>query len=208
VNASPTKTARGRPLDLAKRRAILDAANALFLSSGYAPTSMDSIARVAGVSKLTAYKHFGSKATLFAAVIERKCRTMMDAIAVELDEGVTARDALIDAGRRFLALVLSDDAIGAHRVIVEERERAPELGPLFYASAVQNASRRLAALVAELHRRGDVVVADADQAARDILALWRGQPVMHIELGVELFTPAQIDAHVARVVDLLLKAWR
>ena len=50
-----TPSGPGRPKDLAKRRAILDAAKILFLSKGYANTSMDAVATEAGVSKLTVY---------------------------------------------------------------------------------------------------------------------------------------------------------
>ena len=45
----------GRPKDLAKREAILEAAKCLFLRHGYAGSSMDAIAAHAGVSKLTVY---------------------------------------------------------------------------------------------------------------------------------------------------------
>lgn len=175
---------------------------------GYAATSMDAVADDAGVSKLTVYRHFGNKAALFSAVVERKCQEMLGPIDAGIGEGQSAREALINVGRRFVALITSEDAVRVHNVIVQERERAPELGTLFYESAVLNASERLAALIAELSRRGEMGPVDAAQAARDILALWRGQPVMHIELGIDRFGTADLDRHVERVVDLFLKAWR
>ena len=46
---------------MAKRQAILDAAKSLFLTHGYANTSMDAVATLAGVSKLTVYSHFTDK---------------------------------------------------------------------------------------------------------------------------------------------------
>ncbi|WP_330970248.1 TetR/AcrR family transcriptional regulator, partial [Lysobacter sp. A3-1-A15] len=57
----------GRPKDLAKRAAILDAAKSMFTQYGFGGASMDQIAAEAGVSKLTVYSHFGDKETLFAA---------------------------------------------------------------------------------------------------------------------------------------------
>ncbi|MQT72625.1 TetR family transcriptional regulator, partial [Pseudomonas sp. FSL R10-0071] len=62
-------TALGRPKDMAKRQAILDAAKSLFLTHGYANTSMDAVATLAGVSKLTVYSHFTDKETLFSSAI-------------------------------------------------------------------------------------------------------------------------------------------
>jgi AcrR family transcriptional regulator len=46
------------------RRRIRDAADALFLDRGYVATSMDDIARAAGVSRQTVFSAFGTKANL------------------------------------------------------------------------------------------------------------------------------------------------
>lgn len=46
------------------RRRIRDAADALFLEGGYVGTSMDDVARAAGVSRQTVFSAFGSKANL------------------------------------------------------------------------------------------------------------------------------------------------
>src|SRR5690606_22208157 len=54
----------GRPKDLAKRAAILQAAERMFLQHGFEGVSMDQIAAAAGVSKLTVYSHFGDKDAL------------------------------------------------------------------------------------------------------------------------------------------------
>src|SRR3546814_12338908 len=63
--------APGRPKDMEKGSAILDAARRLFTSQGFDGTSMDQIAAGAGVSKPTVYSHYGDKETLFAAVVRR-----------------------------------------------------------------------------------------------------------------------------------------
>ena len=83
---APARTAGpGRPKDLAKRAAILEAAKQLFLEQGYQGVSMDQIAATAGVSKLTVYSHFGDKETLFAATIT----AWWPAIEVTIATGVT-----------------------------------------------------------------------------------------------------------------------
>ncbi|MBX9764445.1 MAG: TetR/AcrR family transcriptional regulator, partial [Pseudomonadaceae bacterium] len=67
----------GRPKDLVKRKAILEAAKSLFLSRGYDGSSMDVIAAEAGVSKLTVYSHFTDKETLFAEAVKSKCEEQL-----------------------------------------------------------------------------------------------------------------------------------
>jgi AcrR family transcriptional regulator len=54
------------------RDKLLDAASELFYAEGIGATGVDDIVRAAGVSKPTLYAHFGSKAELVAAVLERR----------------------------------------------------------------------------------------------------------------------------------------
>ena len=44
-----------------KRQQILDAGRELFMTQGYADTSMDQVTAKSGVSKATVYNHFPSK---------------------------------------------------------------------------------------------------------------------------------------------------
>ena len=62
------------PKDRGKREAILSAAVELFMSQGFAGTSMDSLATAANVSKATLYSHFADKNTLYRAIIEGKVK--------------------------------------------------------------------------------------------------------------------------------------
>jgi AcrR family transcriptional regulator len=57
---------------MAARDGLLDAASALFYEDGIGATGVDDVVRAAGVSKPTLYAHFGSKAELVAAVLERR----------------------------------------------------------------------------------------------------------------------------------------
>ena len=57
---------------MAARDRLLDAASTLFYEDGIGATGVDDVVRAAGVSKPTLYAHFGSKAELVAAVLERR----------------------------------------------------------------------------------------------------------------------------------------
>ena len=75
----------GRPKDLEKRQRILMSAKHLFLKLGFHGSSMNQIAREAGVTKLTVYNHFQDKATLFSCAIEETCESLLKSTAFGLD---------------------------------------------------------------------------------------------------------------------------
>ena len=82
---NPTPGAPGRPKDMEKRAAIMDAAMLLFPSRGYDNTSVDAIAQAAGVSKLTVYSHFVDKEGLFAAAVTECCAQLLPHRLFEAD---------------------------------------------------------------------------------------------------------------------------
>jgi TetR/AcrR family transcriptional regulator, mexJK operon transcriptional repressor len=194
--------ARGRPVDAAKRAAVLTAAQQLFSENGFAGTSMDSIAKAAGATKLTVYRNFGSKQDLFAEAIRLKCETMLagdSRMVVETDP----RTALAAFGRAFLRLIHSEEALGVHRLIVAERERSPGLGQLFHDNAIEPTRQRLAALLDQFGTGGP----QPQLGARDLLILWRGWPAMHFDLNLPPLSQPELDSHVDHCVDLCLTSW-
>ncbi len=64
-----------------RRSAILDAALTAFSEKGYHATSLDDIAREAGVSKALIYEHFASKQELHADLIARNARELTQRVA-------------------------------------------------------------------------------------------------------------------------------
>jgi TetR/AcrR family acrAB operon transcriptional repressor len=62
------------------REALLDAAEALFAERGVSRTSLQDIARAAGVTRGAVYWHFADKAELFNAMMERTTEPMIDTL--------------------------------------------------------------------------------------------------------------------------------
>lgn len=121
----------GRPKDLAKRQAILDAAKNLFLSNGYANTSMDAVASAAGVSKLTVYSHFNDKERLFSAAVVAKCEEQLPTLFFELPDGIPIEQVLLNIARRFHLLINSDESVNLHRLIMALGSQDPKLSQIF-----------------------------------------------------------------------------
>ncbi|OMC36991.1 TetR family transcriptional regulator [Mycobacterium sp. GA-1841] len=63
------------------RSVLLDAAEEVFAEKGFAPATLDDIARAAGYTKGAIYKHFATKDDLFLAVSDRYWRRYFDNFA-------------------------------------------------------------------------------------------------------------------------------
>src|SRR4029079_19014508 len=63
------------------RSLLLDAAEDVFAEKGFAPATLDDIARAAGYTKGAIYKHFATKEDLFRAVSDRYWRRYFDNFA-------------------------------------------------------------------------------------------------------------------------------
>src|SRR5213082_2678835 len=74
--ASPTQEDRSRRQERADR--ILDAAAELILRWGYKKTTIDDIARQAGVAKGTIYLHWKTREALFMALLTREYLTVIE----------------------------------------------------------------------------------------------------------------------------------
>jgi AcrR family transcriptional regulator len=98
VNAPP----RRRLTAEERRTGILDSALAVFSENGYHASSIDDIAREAGVSKALIYEHFASKQELYADLIARNARELTQRIGaalvgVELESGSSRLAVGLDA---------------------------------------------------------------------------------------------------------------
>ena len=81
---------RGRPqarCDDETRGIIFEAARHEFAGSGYAATSMDGVARRAGVSTKTLYRLIPTKAALFEAMITNRIDTFASVVRVRACDG-------------------------------------------------------------------------------------------------------------------------
>jgi len=66
------KKTRGRPIDTSKLKSVISTARMLFAKNGFEKTTLDDIAEISGVTKMTIYSHFKSKEKLFGATITDK----------------------------------------------------------------------------------------------------------------------------------------
>jgi len=124
----------GRPKDLDKRAAVLTAAKTLFAQRGFDSVSMEAIATAAGVSKLTVYSHFTDKDTLFQAAVRSKCEEALPESVFDVSLRGDVRERLRAIARGFHQLVMSDESLGLHRLLIAQGASNTKLVELFYDS--------------------------------------------------------------------------
>ncbi|MDF0730489.1 TetR/AcrR family transcriptional regulator [Pseudomonas entomophila] len=199
----------GRPKDLAKREAILEAAKSLFLSLGYANTSMDAVAAAAGVSKLTVYSHFTDKQTLFGAAVMATCQTQLPDLIFELPEDVPLEQVLLNIARGFQALISSDESVKLTRLIMTLGTQDPSFGQFFYEAGPKVVLAEMEALLRCANERGLLRLDNPLRAAEHFFCLIKGAPDYRLLLGcAPALEDEAAEAHVREVVGVFMRAYR
>ncbi|GAF47727.1 TetR/AcrR family transcriptional regulator [Rhodococcus wratislaviensis] len=109
-----------------KRTAIVGAATALFLESGYDRTSLAKVADLAGVSKATLFKQFPTKAALFEAIVAESWNT--DGTTEIHPAPGDLRKGLTSIGHGYVELLTRPGMTDLFRIVIAEVPRFPELG--------------------------------------------------------------------------------
>ncbi|MFF3319236.1 TetR/AcrR family transcriptional regulator [Streptomyces sp. NPDC003035] len=90
TSSSENKPRRGRRVRMTgaeRREQLLDIGRTLFAEKGFEGTSVEEIAAKAGVSKPVVYEHFGGKEGLYAVVVDREMRQLLDMVTGALTAG-------------------------------------------------------------------------------------------------------------------------
>ena len=205
---APKPSGPGRPKDLGKRAAILDAAKRLFPSEGFAGVSMDQIAAEAGVSKLTVYSHFGDKEALFAAAIRAKCEEMLPPDLFNLELKGPLRQQLKAIASGFFALVSSDEAISTHRMMLAPGNADDPLRKLFWEAGPKRTQDEFCTFLQARVAAGELDIANPERATQQFFALLKGELHGRMLCGLCARLPrGEVTAHIDAAVEMFLRAY-
>ena len=197
----------GRPKDLEKRAAILEAAKRLFPQHGFEGTSMDAVAAEAGVSKLTVYSHFGGKESLFVETIRCKCDGLLPRTLFDVDVDAPVRSRLLGVARAFFTLMMSEGALGMHRTLVASSQQSPKLAKLFWEAGPMQVQAALAEMLQQEVVARHLDIADTRRAASQFFALLKGEHHARMLFGCGQPTATETEAHLEATVDMFLRAY-
>ena len=193
-------------IDVSKNEAILDAAVAVFALRGVA-ASMEEIARRACVSKQTVYNHYGSKADLVRAVMDRRVHE----ITAPLDTPTAVEhpaEALAEFGRVLLRAVMRPHGPAFLRMAMAGLAEMPEVAAAIYEAGARASRKRLAAFLELETKAGRLACPDPLQAAEFFAGMVLGSHQTATLLGVDpQLDEARIDGIATEAAARFLRAY-
>jgi len=127
-----------------RREQLLEVGRKLFADKGFEGTSVEEIAAKAGVSKPVVYEHFGGKEGLYAVVVDREIRTLLDGINVALRVETTPRGLLEAAALALLDYI--EGSTDGFRILVRDSPAGQSTGS--FASLISDVATQVEHLLA------------------------------------------------------------
>jgi TetR/AcrR family transcriptional regulator, mexJK operon transcriptional repressor len=199
----------GRPKDLEKRAAILEAAKNLFPQRGFEGVSMDAIAAEAGVSKLTVYSHFKDKEALFSEAVKCRCEQQLPHDLFEIGPGSgPIREVLLKIARGFSLLCTSSEAVDLYRMMSARAQTDSQLARLFYEAGPTRTLREFETFLRQANAAGALDVPDPPRAAQHFFSMLKGEIHTRLVVGhCDCVDEVERSAHIDSVVELFLRAY-
>ena len=189
-------------MSAANRGRVLRAATRSFLRHGYR-SSVDDIARRAGVAKQTVYHHFPSKDALFKEV----ATGLTARVLVELGGGAgELRASLVAFGLAYRRRVLGTEGVAMFRTLTAEVPRFPVLARALYAGGAGATVGRLAERLGAAMRAGRLRREEPRFAAELLLGMLAGQDRIKRLYGMDGGARGE-RRQVTRTVDCFLRAF-
>ncbi|ANE77373.1 TetR/AcrR family transcriptional regulator [Dickeya solani] len=198
-----------RTLTEEKRQAIIDAAAQLFQETGYERASMNEVAKRAGGSKATLYNYFPSKEALFETVVRTYSTRFLTEAAAELDVPEDGQRSLENKLTRFgekmmHVLTGGNPALQIYRIVVGEAGHS-DIGALFQGSGPKESMARLADLMADAMKTGELAPSDPMLRAMQFTSLVKAEAdAVLLQRELPDYSTARINDMVRNGVQLFL----
>ncbi len=190
-----------------KRQKILLAATEIFCDKGFLASSMNHIAKLAGVSKQTVYSHFGNKDELFVAAIRARCSDfkMSSLPASIIDDPQLTLQFFANA---FISLLLSKEGLAMHRICISESRTNPLISQLYFAAGPELVIAEISDLFVSYQQKKLLKIDNVHIAAMQFLSMIKGEALIRREYNTEKqLTTEQINAYNENSVNFFLRGY-
>ncbi|HEY3890629.1 MAG TPA: TetR/AcrR family transcriptional regulator [Bradyrhizobium sp.] len=209
IETTADRRCRGRPQvrpDDETRRIIYEAARHEFARSGYAATTIETVARRAGVSTKTLYRLIPNKAALFEGMVSERLDRFRSEVNLHAGDHGHIEEALYAALLACADLTLDDEVIALQRMALQEAGKFSDLAGTFYRNAIQRTTAALAEWLRVRQKRGLIELDDVDEAAGMLLGMVASAPRRAALFGgLPLPSRPRIEARVRSCAALFLR---
>lgn len=180
---------------------IMAAAAKVFAREGLHGTSLDRVAREAGITKGTIYLYYRSKEELFLATLRQKSAEVFAALEAAGRAGVRGdfRRRLATFAEAAYRAIGSPEAFPIIQMVLAEAGRFPETAELFFREFILKNNRRLAAVLEQGMAAGGLRRVDPLVAARSLVGMLLVFVLSQKVLGGERVLPLS-DRRIVRTV--------
>ncbi|WP_198659153.1 TetR/AcrR family transcriptional regulator [Nocardiopsis sp. FIRDI 009] len=162
-----TRARRKRMTGKERRQQLVEIGRELFAERGFDATSVEEIAARAGVSKPVVYEHFGGKEGIYAVVVDREMRTLLDMMG----DALTADHARDKIERAALALLryVEENTVG-FRVLTRDSHVASGTGS--FASLINDIASQVEHIMVDEFAERGYDPALAPMYAQALVGMW------------------------------------
>jgi len=180
-----------RPPDEA-RVAAVQAATWLLLHEGYAATTMEAVARHAGMAKKSLYQYAANREELVALVVRGWTDAFLPAMAHDAAAPGDVLPLLKEILQAMAARVLTADAVGLFRLLCTEFPARADLLAVYQRNGIERGTALLAEWLGRQAARGHLLQDghDGHEMAGLLLAMVIAEPLRQMALGVLAPVPA------------------
>jgi AcrR family transcriptional regulator len=198
--------AAGRPrqmMEAERRRQLIAAAKDLFLHKGYHATTMDDVARCAGMSKKTVYQVFLGKSELFDALLSDWFAPFTAPIEAD---GRPPRQVLADTLSRLANFALSERQVLLMRLLIAETSCSEEIATALDRQCMGQGKGALEQWLAAQAALGVFKIDDPKEAANMLFFAVVGDFLMRLLLRTRPKpTAEEIEARINHTVSAFFR---
>ncbi|MDN2710108.1 TetR/AcrR family transcriptional regulator [Janthinobacterium sp. SUN118] len=189
---SKTMRGRGRPARPPEegREAAVQAATWLLLHEGYAATTMEAVARHAGMAKKSLYQYAANREELVALVVRGWTDAFLPAMAHDAATPAEVLPLLKDILQTMAARVLTAEAVGLFRLLCTEFPARADLLAAYQRNGIERGTALLAEWLQRQAAHGSVALGNAGEVAGLLLSMVIAEPLRQMALGLLAPAPA------------------
>lgn len=190
-----------------KREEVLSIASDCFLELGFDGTSINVMARDAGISKESIYRYFGSKEDLFESVVDRELEVYRQGMQkVDMDyKQLSLADALSHVAVSTLKLLANDRTLALRRLIFQMAAKQSKVGKHYYEIGPSMAYGNLKKIMDHHSHRTDY---DAESLSHYFIGMVLHDAMLQRECGmIRPMRAKALETHCRSIVEDFVSAF-